>query len=670
MGRLDWRAVRRYLPLLILVAVQQGFLWMVFLSQNPEATVTWDCVAGAMGYDALRGWSFSPIDSFDGVLGGMFVASLVGLPMFAVLGVTGLTVKATSALLIAALTIITWLTWTRFSGGLHGVLAAVAVILVPPLVFISSLMMGQWHFTELIFEGLAALVLFRLVFSGRPDQPLPVSGLLGLGLVLGLALFNCFASLVFFPAFLGLLWAAGKNRLGPLHGAALVGGLLAASSPGWWKLLGHRPYGIEQAARASIPPQARHSPFHLSELFDMIPGGGFAGAMHFDTAFGGEALGGLAWALSVAVTVGLFVGWLGMLVRVSPSIVRTVRSLIPRMPCASPGRLSPAALPPVMAGLYGLAYLLSELRLEHLDWWLSNPRDHGHTALVPWVVWMAISGALLLGSLVSEWRGDGCPEGERSTPGWMPRAGVVAVAAVLVASVQLPSVVGIAAMRAEVAPQARASEFYRGHCWDVFGFYMAPHLQLDPDQISEGCDRYGEVGRVECYRGGAWAMGFLMTSGQIDAAVRGGVSPLSGADGGGAALCLDRPALWRAECLRGVGWALSSGGAGDVSADESIAHECDQLSSADDRRACWLGVGFPIGDHLNSTPPRLRRRLLDFPEDRRQWVVEGAGGQVGRSYGSRAAMARVCATWGVEYEESCMRGAEHSLWFRASSVAP
>jgi hypothetical protein len=251
----------------------------------------------------------------------------------------------------------------------------------------------------------------------------------------------------------------------------------------------------------------------------------------------------------------------------------------------------------------------------------------------------------------------------------MPRAGLAVAAAVLVLAVQLPSMVGIAAMRAESTSQASVTDFYRGHCWDVFGFYMAPHLQLDPDQISEACDRYGAVGRVECYRGGAWAMGFLMTSGQIDAAARGGASPLSDADGGGAALCLDMPALWRAECLRGVGWALSSGGAGDVSADESIAQECDQLTSVDDQRACWLGVGFPIGDHLNSTPPRLRRRLLDFPEDRRQWVVEGAGGQVGRSYESREAMAWICATWGAEYEKSCMRGAEHSLWFRASSVA-
>ncbi len=668
-ARLHCLTVRRHLPLLLILAAQQTLLWLVLLSNNPETTVTWDCVAGAMGYEALRGWSFTALDSFDGVLGGMFVASLLGLPFFSLFGVTGLTVKATSALLIAALTVLTWCTWSRFSSRPHAVFACTAVALVPPVVFISSLMMGQWHFTELIFESLAIFLLLRMLFESAGQDSFSVRGVLGLGVVLGLALFNCFASLVFFPVFLGLLWAMGKDRLRWLHGLSLVVGLVAASSPGWWKLVGHHPYGIEAAIRPSIPPQATNSRFELGQLVEMFPGGGFTSAMHFDTAFGGEPLYGLSWFLAVLVTAGLFLGWLGMCLRTAPSLRAVLVALLPGRPAASSGSISPALLPPAMAGLYGLAYILSDLRLRPLDWWLSNPRDHGHTALVPWIVWMSLSGALLLGSFIQEWRGQPCAAGEWQMPSWLSRAGAMALAFAIVLSVQLPSLVGIAAMRIEPSPDLSAGAIYRGHCWDAFGFYMAPHLHLDAGRINDACARYGDVGRVECYRGGAWAMGFLETSRQVGSTLRGGPSPLArGGNGGSAASCVGLPELWRGECLRGVGWALASGGAGDVSAARSMAEDCDLLVVEADRRACWLGVGFPIGDHLNSTPPRLRRRVLDLPEERRQWVVEGAGAQVGRTYGTRAAMQMICEAWGPEYAESCMRGAEQSLSFRSRSL--
>jgi hypothetical protein len=659
--------VRRYLPLIALLAVQQTLVWMVLLSHNPETTVTWDCVAGAMGYEALRGWSFSPLDSFDGVLGGMFVASLLGLPLFAAFGVTGLTVKATSALLIAALTTVTWLTWSRFASPLQAVLTTLAVMFVPPVVFISSFMMGQWHFTELIFESLAVWLVLRLVFVDRAGKPLSVGAVVGFGALLGLALFNCFASLVFFPVLLGLLWSLGKSHLRRFHMLGLGFGLIAASSPGWWKLLGHNPYGIDGAVRATVPPQATHSRFELSQLIDMFPGGGFAAALHFDTAFGGAPFSVLTWGLALSVTVGLFLGWIGMLVRAVPSLRALLAGLLPGRPPASVKSVSPAVIPPLMAGIYGCAYLLSELRLRPLDWWLSNPRDHGHTALLPWIVWMAVSGALLLGSLFRESRQGSCVPGEWSRPSRLPRAGLLALAGVLVLAVQIPSLMAMSAMHRHVPSELQAKGLFRGHCWDAFGFYMAPHLHLESGRISDACARFGEVGKVECYRGGAWAIGFLETSRQVGSTLRGGPSPLdSSANNGSAGACFDLPDLWRSECLRGVGWALASGGAGDVSAARSMAEDCDLLIEESDRHSCWLGVGFPIGDHLNSTPPRLRRRLQDLPEQRRQWVVEGAGAQVGRTYGTRASMKQICASWGEDYAESCMRGAEHSLSFRSA----
>ena len=280
---------------------------------------------------------------------------------------------------------------------------------------------------------------------------------------------------------------------------------------------------------------------------------------------------------------------------------------------------------------------------------------------------MAVSGALLLGSLFRESRQGSCVPGEWSRPSRLPRAGLLALAGVLVLAVQIPSLMAMSAMHRHVPSELQAKGLFRGHCWDAFGFYMAPHLHLESGRISDACARFGEVGKVECYRGGAWAIGFLETSRQVGSTLRGGPSPLdSSANNGSAGACFDLPDLWRSECLRGVGWALASGGAGDVSAARSMAEDCDLLIEESDRHSCWLGVGFPIGDHLNSTPPRLRRRLQDLPEQRRQWVVEGAGAQVGRTYGTRASMKQICASWGEDYAESCMRGAEHSLSFRSA----
>ncbi len=650
-----------------MLGVQQALLWAVLRGHNPETTVTFDCVSGAMGYEALRGWSFSPFDSYDGVLGGMFVASLVGLPLFAVFGVTGLSVKLVSALLSALLTIATWWLWSRHRSMLDGVLAAAAVVLVPPLVFISSLMMGHWHFTELLFETLCVLFLYHLVFT-RPADTAPSGALLaGFGLLLGLALFNCFASVVFFPAFLLFLWAALKERLRPGHGLLLGAGLLVASSPLWWKLFVHVPYGVEQSIRPGIPPQVTHSRFHWDEIRDMFAGGGFSGAMHFDTAFGGNPPNSVLLGLAALVTAGLFLGWLLMMVRVAPSVRLLLVALLPGRPALDRSRISAAAMPPVMAGLYGLAYILSGLHLRRLPWWLSNPRDHAHLALVPWVVLMAVCGALLVASLVRESRSGAAPAGELPLPGWLSSKEAIVVSAALVLAVQLPSAVGIAAMVQSPLPGVAVGDTYRGHCWDVFGFYMAPYLSHDIGRVSESCDRFGEVGRVECYRGGAWALGFFSTSRALLAGEHGDSGPL-GVDraGGSAAVCLSLPVPWRQECLRGVGWALRTGGTGDVSDVKVRSADCDILVEEEDRRACWWGVGFPLGDHLASTPARLRQSLRNIPAKRQQWMVEGAGAQVGRTYGSLSVMEAICSSWGEEYKDSCLEGVNNSLSFRSN----
>jgi hypothetical protein len=130
---------------------------------------------------------------------------------------------------------------------------------------------------------------------------------------------------------------------------------------------------------------------------------------------------------------------------------------------------------------------------------------------------------------------------------------------------------------------------------------------------------------------------------------------------------------WTDECLRGVGWGLRSDGEGDVATDDGSVLLCDALPEPARRRACWLGVGFPLGDHLGSSPQRLRRALQELPLERRDWIVEGAGALVGRNHQEPAAMRAICASWGPELAASCERGAADSLTWRtvnADGAAP
>ena len=618
------------------------------LTGNPEATVTWDCVAGSMAEDALRGWAFSPLDSFDGILGGMFLASLVGLPMFKALGVTGLTVKGLSVTLAGAIVFLTGVVWGRALGDRAGALAAAAVAFLPPVAFISSLMLGNWHFTEIGFEMSLCGVLLGAIWGSRSHKKLTPLWSASVGMLAGLAVFNCFATAVFLPVLYAIGWSTSRHRISWTSAAAHGVGLSAGALPLWSKVLLHKPYGLAGGGSVKVPDEATNVSLSFGKLWGLFDGA-FQQGLHFDTALSTPAGSVASGALAGLASVALLVGWLMLAARSYPSIVALAVGIMPGRRAVK-ADVSPVVVPVLLAAIFLGALLASDMNLRRLPWYLSNPRDHDHIVLIPWLAQLALCGALLADSLWREAR-TGVVRGGEVPWGWSRGGSVLGV--LPVASVVLTGVLGLSAFASPDDGAKGTRDAFRGSCWDVKGFMMAPHVDLNVDAALALCTEYGAQESEECGRGVAWAVGFFGAERFMDEE-----------RGEPHAACAELKAPERSECLRGVGWGLSSAAGGDVSEGAELAGMCDGVWPEEDAQWCWRGVGFPVGDHLGSSPERLRRALEDFPPERRQDIAEGAGALVGRTYESEETMRALCAAWGEDIEESCWHGVQSSLRWR------
>ena len=660
--------MRRLLPPLPLLAValvhQLGF-WAVVLSNNPQATVTFDCVSGAMGADILAGFAYSPFDTYDGILGGMFVSALFGAPVFGLFGISGLTVKLVAGLWSLATVGVAWFALDRLFDRTTATLGGLTLALPMPTTFLASTILGNWHYTELVFELGVAGALSALIW--RSDgRSLLHAGLFGL--LSGLALFNCFGSLIFFGAFWLIGWAMLRQRWGLPGGVVYALGTVIGAAPLWLKLLVHTPYGATTLASGGtkIPGELLAAGIRPGKLAELVIDNGFSWGLHFQDVLGHPPGTVLSMTLASGVTLGLFGGWLGLLVRVAPSLGRVARGAIPLgAPSITPATVSPAVVPALMGVLYAAAWLLSDMSVAVLPWHLSNVRELGHATLIPWTMAMGISTAVLVGSLLAERRTGSRHPGELPLPS----------ATLFAAGVGLVWVLGANAMGIggaiddHRAPGLRS--VFRGVCHDVHGFYMGPHV-VGPDAATEDGDRiplhqypdrarafcapYGAAAIDECERGVAWSLGFS----QLEV------------EGGGASLdndCLHLPGPWRAECLRGLGWALQSMGEGGLVAAAPETALCGGFEAASDRAACWRGVGFPLGDHLHNQPTRLMRALQDFPPEARPHVARGAATHVGRTYSAGSFMTALCTTWEPAYHAPCGAGLEDSLSYRPDAEA-
>ncbi len=661
------------LSLLAVAAVQQLAFWAVVLSNNPQTSVTFDCVGGAMGRDILQGFAYSPLDTFDGVLGGMFVAALFGAPVYSVLGFSGFALKAVAGLWALGTLLVFWWFLDRTFGRLAAVVGGLTLALPMPTAFLSSTIPGHWHYTELAFEIGAAGIFAAIVWWKEGQRAVQgtakhrgvgaIAGGLALGLLSGVAFFNCFGSLILFAALWMLAWVLLRSRWGWRGLISYAVGLVVGATPLWFKVLVHAPYGARVASEGGtkVPQEALSASIDPGKLRDLFIDNGFSWGLHFQDVLGTPPGTVFSMTLATGVTLGLFGGWLLLMVRVTPSLKALARGGVSG---ADPTDVSPAVIPAVMGAVYAVAWFFSDMSVVVLPWHLSNIRELGHITMIPWAAVMALSGAVLLASLQQE-RAGSLPAGERPLPPatrWVLGAGLVWVIGA--------GAIGVtAAIDDRHLPGLRSA--FRGQCHDVHGVYMGPHIvgphartadgnpldpTLTPERSDVFCRAYGPSVARECGRGVAWSLGFA----QMDAAT-GELDPRND--------CLRLPQEWRAECLRGIGWALQSAGEGAMVTASPETARCDDFAESPDRAACWRGVGFPLGDHLHNQPMKLMRALEEFDPAVRVHVARGAATHVGRMYSSMVYMQGMCADWDEEYRAACADGVEDSLRFRSDAEA-
>lgn len=667
--------MRRHLPFVAVAAIHQLGFWAVVLSNNPQATVTFDCVSGNMAADILRGFAYSPLDTYDGILGGMVLGAASGLPLFALLGISGGTVKAAAGLWSLGTVLVGMLFLDRCFDRRSAIVGGLLLALPMPTMFLASTILGNWHYTELLFELAVAGGLCWLVWGGGGARRGP---LFAFGLLCGLALFNCFGSLIFFGAFWLVMWAMLRARAGWQGVAAYVAGGAIGAAPLWAKLLLHTPYGapvLAEGGGAAVPKELVTLSIDPSKIGQLVLDNGFSWGLHFQDVLDVPRGTVLSMTLATLVTVTLFAGWLLLLVRTGPSIRRLLVGLLPGRSVAADS-ISPAVVPALMGGAYALAWLLSDMNVAVRPWYLANVRDLGHATLIPWAMTMGLCCAVLFGRLVAQGRGGDVHPGERSLPA---RPLLMVFGWALLATIGADAYgIARASGGARVAVEGSAgggASIYRGQCHDVHGFYMGPHVlgagaaTVDGrplaatayiDRAVQACDPYGATAGPECVRGVAWSLGFAQVEFEDDTFEEG---PVRGNE------CLLLPAPWRLECLRGMGWALQSMGEGGIVAASMETERCDDFDAPADRAACWRGVGFPLGDHLSNRPERLMRALLDFRPDRRVEIARGAATHLGRTYSAWSWMTGMCERWDEGYRAACVAGLEDSMRFRPDAEA-
>jgi hypothetical protein len=596
---------RGFLGLLLIHAV---VYWATLTGGSPFATASVECAAGGMADAVLAGdRAWSAFDTFDGPLGGMFVAAMAGLPLFAVGGVTAFTTKAVAWGFAVAVLVVVYALLDRHESRPAALLGVATLGFGPPALWSVSMVFGNWHWTELLFDygvALGALELLRAHRSGRPG----VAPWLLLGAITGLGLFNSFGSVPFMGATWGVLVVGLLSRrllpVGPLalRVATAAGGVLVGAAPFLYKAFVHAPYGAVTHAGGGLPSRLRFG-FDASKVLDLLSPP-MAWALHVQD-FLPRLVEPALWAMAGSW---LAVTWAGVVV----ALVLTRRRM-------AAGEAVLGGLAPVLfVFVFVAAYAVVGMRIETLIPEFSNLRETTHRPLPP------IIAALAVGSAVGWTRLWSVVRGTRT-------ARVVAAVAVIPFAVGLAtSVAGtlgtVGAGRAELG-------VYRASCFDVGGFFAAPWFG-EPRDLQQQCAQWGEADRVaECRIGAAWGAGYY---GNRQSSER----------------CHVLPTDLRGHCLRGIGWGVGEQGWGRV---DWPATDCD-LVAEPDRAGCWRGVGFLLGDHLHGTPWRMEAAIRRAPAEWQADVAQGAGYTTGRTYSSAPFPVALCEQLNGELEQPCLAG--------------
>ncbi|MEE2827890.1 MAG: hypothetical protein VX498_01765 [Myxococcota bacterium] len=578
----------------------------------------------------LSGSSWSPLDSFQGVLGGMFVTALVGLPGFFLFGISPFSTQALAYLGAAGLLLVVYRLVDRHESRSAALVAVAGLAFAPPILFHPSAVLGNWHWTQLLFDYGLLLFALELVSRRRP----PITWAL-FGLAVGLAVFHCMGSLPFVGLSVLAALVLGRPGRGSVGFAA---GLLVGLGPFIYKLLLHKPFGhpgdgSDQTLRRLTSPNVE-----LGRLPDLIypelPLG-----LHFHD-------GMEVWSASVGWGIALIwvgVAWLGLLLLVWSGLDRRRR-----LASSVESRLLTWA-PVAFVLVFAAAYVCLPARMTILPDEFTNIRQLGHRNLP------VLLAALVVGAAVGWCR-------LASSVGGRLRPALWTVAL-------LPALGGLLGQLALVETQGpeefRSFRSYRAACVDVLGVFAAASLRGHPWDAIAACDGLeGDLRQGQCRQGAAWGTGFgggSLTSSVVREAAEGREASELVLTEEALSTCDRVPEDLLGECRFGVGWWV---GQLNWGRDDWPIEACDSFAGSLEQEDCWRGVGFHVGDHLHPRPHTMGRLLQRVSPERSELVAEGAGIAIGRSYSEEAWASSFCDRMGGGFEAACRRGVQRSFTAR------
>jgi hypothetical protein len=619
--------IQSHSAVLALLVAHGVMFWWVIASGSPWATGPVECAAGTMADTALGRIDWPLLDTFDGALGGMFVAGMTALPLYS-LGATGLAMKLTAWISAVLALVVAYVLLDRHAAGGAGsrrfaALAGVAALgFGPPAVLHTQLTFGNWHWTQLLFDygvALWALELLRAERAGDRPGALPW---LGFGAFTGLGVFNNFGSLPFLAASwaglaLFLPRAIGVRTVGRLVGAGVAA--LVGATPFLVKMV-HQPFGRAAPSDQTVGRLSRITP-DPSRILELM-GEELAWALHVHDVL--PDMGSKALAMA---GIWVAVCWIGLALASLAAIRR---------------RALGVAVPVVFAVTFCAAVSVIQTDLSTGPLVFSNVRGLSARVVPPLLTALVLASAMgwtALSDLVDE--------------GSVPRLVLRFVALV-------PAAIGFACFSAlPSALDVGGVDSYRASCMDVTGYYASKHFRDDPSELFARCQGLSDPGVARaCTAGAAWGAGYYALEFASRDERPTGWDPSQVALAPSAArACSEYEGSIRDRCLLGLGWHI---GQLDWRRDKWPLRACSSLP-LEDRGPCWRGVGFHLGDHLAPTPPRIGRLVARVPARWRRDAARGAGYSIGRTWADLAVARAICARTGPLAEQGCADGIEDAL---------
>jgi hypothetical protein len=646
----------------LLVLLGYTVMWCSVVGRaSPWATVSLDCVVGTVAEVVLSEPAWSPWHVVDGPLGAQLLSGLLALPAYAVAGSSGLVGKLGALLLSLALFCIVYALALRAAGRMAALLAVVGIAFVPPAVFHPSLIFGNWHWSQLLFDYGTVLLAVRIGWPpGRRGGARGQLLLLLLGVLSGVGIHNSPQSIPF-VATAWLVVLAGRGPRGFLVGLpASTAGAVLGLAPLLWRVFAFEPLGS-----GALRPQ---KDVVWGRLFQFRPEWDkFADLVYPElpaTLHLPESVPYLSPGLSRGLeTAWVLCCWAGC----AFALVALVRRFRARERGDGPALVSLAA-PLLFVAAFVLAYVVLDTRIEILRPELSEHRQHSHRTLPPLFVALAVCAGMGWAGVWQALHGASRPALRR-----LLRA-LVLTAALVPAGVGLLSQVSIAAAAPPFGLDSLTA--WRSTCFDIPGHFAAGKTD-DPARLQALCGSLSTPERVDdCLTGAAWGIGFSQArlvgrlpfeahryrdpcqSPRIPPDLRGRCEPWNPPEGPvfDARLGLACDGLGeagRAPCFVGAGWFASQMYWGTEDWPSDV---CDSLVDAEDNQACWAGVGFHAADHLGPTPDRLRRRLESVRSERHHDLGRGVGYTLGRTWSSERIARSFCADLGGQLEIGCGLG--------------